>query len=296
MAASKTACLTTVRHGELSHGRRGLSAGPASAEWLDGIEPAWTLLTFDSLRALRQEPSAVQTAIRIANDLNADEIASSAVARNTFILLRQAIERGGLPLTATGNLSRAVVAEMRELIEWPGYDQADAFRLHKVINEPDFLPLHIVRLLAEAAKLVRTQRGKLVATPFGKSMLSDTRRGSLPAILFHLALWHMDLGYFGRGLLGSWPQADIGIVLWSLSVSAGDWQSSEKADAALHHPRTWNVFRNVGQDVLRDGGEDPPTAALVRTARTPQRKDRGEPVRRTSFLSQGGLVRPKADF
>jgi hypothetical protein len=38
----------------------------------------------------------------------------------------------------------------------------------------------------------------------------------------------MDLGYFGRGLLGSWPQSDIGIVLWSLSVSAGDWQTSEK--------------------------------------------------------------------
>jgi hypothetical protein len=33
-------------------------------QWLDGIEPAWTLLTFDSLRALRQEPSAGQTAIR----------------------------------------------------------------------------------------------------------------------------------------------------------------------------------------------------------------------------------------
>jgi len=51
-------------------------------QWLDGVEPAWTLLTFDSLRALRQEPSAVQTAIRIANDLSADEIAGSA-ARET---------------------------------------------------------------------------------------------------------------------------------------------------------------------------------------------------------------------
>jgi hypothetical protein len=201
---------------------------PQVRKWLDGVEPAWTLLSFDSLRALRQEPSAVATAIRIANDLSADEIASSAVARNTFILLQQAIERGGLPLTATGNLSRTVVAEMRAVIEWPGYDQADAFRLHKVINEPDFLPLHIVRSLAETATLFRTQRGKLVATPLGKSMLSETRRGSLPAILFHLALWHMDLGYFARGLLGSWPQSDIGIVLWSLSVSAGDWQSIEK--------------------------------------------------------------------
>jgi len=76
--------------------------------------------------------------------------------------------------------------------------------------------------------LVRTQRGKLVATPLGKSMLSDAKPGSLLAILFHLAFWHMDLSYFGRGLLGSWPQADAGVVLWSLSVCADEWQSPEK--------------------------------------------------------------------
>jgi hypothetical protein len=201
---------------------------PQIRGWLDGVEPAWTLLTFESLQALRREPSAVQTAIRIANDLSVGEIASSPVARNTLILLRWAIERGGLPLTATGNLSRAVVAEMCKLIEWPDYDQADAFRFNKVINEPDFLPLHVVRQLAQAATLVRIQRGKLIATPLGKSMLSDTKQEALLAILFHLAFWHMDLSYFGRGLLGSWPQADVGVVLWSLSVCADEWQSADK--------------------------------------------------------------------
>jgi hypothetical protein len=201
---------------------------PRVQGWLDGVEPAWTLLTFESLLALRQEPSAVQSAIRIANDLSVGEIAGSPVARNTLILLRQTIERVGLPLTATGNLSRAAVAEMCKLIEWPDYDQADAFRLNKVINEPDFLPLYVVRQLAQAATLVRAKRGKLVATPLGKSMLSDARQGSILAILFHLAFWHMDLGYFGRGLLGSWPQADAGVVLWSLSICANDWQSAEK--------------------------------------------------------------------
>ena len=201
---------------------------PQIRGWLGGVEPAWTLLTFESLRALRHEPSAAQTAIRIANDLSVGEIAGSPVARNTLVLLRQAIERGGLPFTATGNLSRAVVAEMCKLIEWPDYDQADAFRLNKVINEPEFLPLHVVRQLAQAATLVRAQRGKLVATSLGKSMLSDAKQGSLLAILTHLAFWHMDLGYFGRGLLGSWPQADAGVVLWSLLVCANDWQSAEK--------------------------------------------------------------------
>ena len=130
--------------------------------WLNGVEPAWTLLTFDSLRALRREPSARQNPIRIANDLSSDESAGSAVTRNTFILLRQAIERSGLPLTATSNLSRAAVAEMHGLIEWPHYHQADALRLNKVINEPDFLPLHVVRILAQAATLVRAQHGNLV--------------------------------------------------------------------------------------------------------------------------------------
>jgi hypothetical protein len=163
---------------------------PQVRRWLDGVEPAWMLLTFDSLRALWQEPSAGQTAIQIANDLSADEIVGSAVVRNTLILLRQAVENDGLPLTATGNLSRAAVAKMRELIEWPHYDQVDAFRFNKVINEPDFLPLHVVRLLAQAAQLMRAQRGKLVTTPLGKSMLGDPRLGALPAILFHLAFWH----------------------------------------------------------------------------------------------------------
>ena len=267
---------------------------PQVRQWLDGVEPAWTLLTFDSLRALRQEPSAVQTAIRIANDLSADEIAGSAVARNTLILLRQAIERGGLPLTATGNLSRAVVAEMCKLIEWPDYDQADAFRFHKVINEPDFLPLHIVRLLAQAATLVRAQRGKLVATPLGKSMLSDARQGSLPAILFHLAFWHMDLGYFGRGLLGSWPQADIGIVLWSLSVSAGDWQTSEKLTRLCTIPEPAMLSGTWDRSALRHGGENPAAAVVVRTAGVPQRKDPRQPVRGAALLSQGGAVRSPA--
>src|SRR4029079_14297964 len=90
---------------------------PQVRKWLDGIEPAWTLLTFNSLRALRQEPPAVQAAIRISNDLSADEIADSALARNTFILVRQAIERGGLSLTATGNLSPAVEGAMCRLLK-----------------------------------------------------------------------------------------------------------------------------------------------------------------------------------
>lgn len=197
-------------------------------QWLNGIEPAWTVLAFDSLRALRQEPSGDQSAIRFATGLTAEEISGSAVARNTQVLLRRLVERDGLPLTATGNLSRAAVAEVRRLVEWPDYDQDGALQFHTVINEPDFQPLHVVRLLAQTATLVRAQRGRLVATALGKAILGESAQGSLLALLFHLAFWHIDLAYFGRALLGSWPQPDIGIVLWSLSVAADDWETSER--------------------------------------------------------------------
>ena len=128
-------------------------------------------------------------------------------------------------MTATGNLSRGVVAEMCDLFTWPGFDKTEAFRLHKVINEPDFLPLFFVRHVAEAGKLLRRYKGHLKVTPAGRQLLKEPHQQALQAILFHIALWHLDLG---RGLHHGWPQHDIGIVLWSLSIAANDWQPPEK--------------------------------------------------------------------
>jgi hypothetical protein len=116
---------------------------------------------------------------------------------------------------------------MIDLFEWPDFERAEAFQLHKVINEPDFLPLFFVRHVAQIAQLVRPLRGSLMATPLGKELLIEDRRRALQAILVHVTFWHADLGYLGRTLHGSWPQQDIGIVLWSLSVAAADWQSPE---------------------------------------------------------------------
>jgi hypothetical protein len=150
----------------------GFLQNPEVRRWLNGIEPAWTMLEFNSLNALRHEPSASNYAIRLEANLSHTEISGSSVTANTLLLLRRAAEAGGLKLTATGNLSRAVVDEMFEIIQTPDYDKAELLRFEKVINEPDFLPLHFVRILTQAAKLFRTYRGKLVLTPLGRRMLA----------------------------------------------------------------------------------------------------------------------------
>jgi hypothetical protein len=206
----------------------GMLQNPSVRNWLGGIEPAWTLLDMASFNALRRPPSPTAGPIRLAADLADGEIQQSAVARNALILLRAAAERPGLKMTATGNLSRGVVAEMCDLFTWPGFEKAEAFRLHKVINEPDLLPLFFVRHVAEAGKLVRRDKGHLKVTPAGRKLLKELHQKALQAVLFHLALWRLDLGYLGRGLHHGWPQHDIGIVLWSLSIAANDWQPPER--------------------------------------------------------------------
>jgi hypothetical protein len=163
--------------------------------WLNGVEPAWTMLDFHTFSALHDEPSANNHAIRLEANLTDSEISGSAVTTNALILLRRAAEAGGLKLTATGNLSRAVVEEMCGIIDWPDYDKDELFRYNKVINETDFLPLHFVRILTQTAKLFRTHRGKLVVTPLGRRLLAAEQHGALQALLFHVAFWHLNLDY-----------------------------------------------------------------------------------------------------
>ena len=182
----------------------GFLKNPGVIDWLGGVEPAWTLLTFESMNALRHEPSSENRALTLANDLTGVEIAQSAVARNTLIVLQRASLGEGLKLTATGNLSRAVVAEMIDRFEWPDFKRSEAFWLNKVVNEPDFMPLFFVRHIATLARLVRPYRGALKPTRLGRDLLKDARQRALQAILVHITFWLAELGYFGRGMLGSW--------------------------------------------------------------------------------------------
>src|SRR5216684_3639847 len=49
---------------------RPVSSRPRVREWLNGIEPDWTLLDFDSFNALRHEPSRDKRAIRLSSRLS----------------------------------------------------------------------------------------------------------------------------------------------------------------------------------------------------------------------------------
>ena len=131
----------------------GMLQSPSVLKWLGGIEPAWALLDFASFNALRHDPVTAGGPIRLANDLVREHVEQSAVVRNTRILLEAALIGPGLKMTATGNLSRNVVAHFVDAFIWPDFEKTYTFRFHKVINEPDFLPLFFTRHVAQGAKL-----------------------------------------------------------------------------------------------------------------------------------------------
>jgi hypothetical protein len=201
---------------------------PAIRRWLGGVEPAWTMLDRASFAALRHPPSPIFGPIRLAADLTPDEFGQSPVARNALAFLSSADAGPGLKLTAKGNLSRAAVAELIDRVDWPDFDKTVMFQVCKVINETDFFPLHILRNLLQAAKLIRRHKGHFKTTPEGRKMSREPNIRALQAMLFHIAFWYLDLAYFTWSSYEGWPQRDAGLILWSLSVAAHDWQSPEQ--------------------------------------------------------------------
>ena len=59
-------------------------------------------------------------------------------------------------------------------------------------------------------------------------MLDTPAQTALQALLFHIAFWHTDLSAAGRGLLQGWPQREVGLVLWCLSLAAQKWETRER--------------------------------------------------------------------
>ena len=133
----------------------GFLQNPEVRRWLNGIEPAWTMLEFDSYSALHEEPSASNQTIRLEPNLTEADLSGSAVARTAQILLQRAVDAGGLKLTATGNLSRAVVAEMIEVVEWPDLDKDELFRVPQGDQRAGFPAASTSsRMLLQATKLM----------------------------------------------------------------------------------------------------------------------------------------------
>ena len=198
---------------------------PEYDDWVDGLEPAWTSLDSSISDALLAEPPARNGPIRLAEDLTDGELAQSTFLNNALALLRAAAQGKGMKLTARGNLTRAEVSAMRAAMHWPGCRFEERWRSGKLLSEHHVEELRLLRALLEEAGLARRNGARFRATPDGRAAL-EAPRAPLQAALFRIAFWRVSLNVFGAGAFRSWPQQQIGFVLWSLSVLGDRWQDT----------------------------------------------------------------------
>ena len=230
----------------------GFLDNPLVKEWLGDVEPSWTLLDYDSWRGLHYPPYDTDSRITLIHDSDLDFRRASPLTRTTIRLVDQCDASNGLKLTAKGNLSRAVVAEFINVLDWPAFDLEGTLALNKVINEADLWPLHFVRELAQEMKLVRRHKGYLRATKQGRRLVGGENGRELHAELFRTLLWHINLAYFDGFPIQGWAQSGIGVALWSVSVSAHAWSKRETLTRQCVAPvngvleeRSWDVGSTI---------------------------------------------------
>lgn len=139
------------------------------------------------------------------------------------LLLALAVAKGGLVLTPAGALKRVDVWHVFDQTEWPGYDKATTLAVNKVINEDDAHGVLFTRIALQAAGLLRKRLGVLKASKAGKALLAPEAAPALLAELFEAVFWKVNLQDFDRNPIEFWPQHHMGVVLWSLSVTAHGW-------------------------------------------------------------------------
>ncbi|HEY5797731.1 MAG TPA: hypothetical protein VIU82_22225 [Bosea sp. (in: a-proteobacteria)] len=191
------------------------------------IPPAWTHLQPESLKALLEPPGRVPQALRLTPYNVAVEAALQVpMVIAAQLLLELAVEKGGLVLTPGGALKRVDVRHVFDRTEWPGYDKADILAVNKVINEDDAYGVLFTRITLQAAGLLRKRSGVLRASKAGKAMLAPEAAPALLAELFEAVFWKVNLQDFDRNPIEFWPQHHMGVILWSLSVTAHGWSSA----------------------------------------------------------------------
>jgi hypothetical protein len=158
--------------------------------------------------------------IRLNESLSLPDLSGCLVLDHARLVMLEMAAGKGVKLTATGNFSRKFVERMVGEFRWPGYEPEEVWWYNKVLNEPDFTPLHFLRALIDVAGLGRKYKGTFRLTRLGRSLLAPESAGELNAVLFD-ATWHR----YNIAYLDGLPATDdfqpqIGLTLFMIGKFA----------------------------------------------------------------------------
>ena len=198
---------------------------------LGGLSPEQTYLLLDHGWWGSKAP------LQLNSDLTLADLEKVRLLVNARDFLTAIAEMDGAPCTAKGNLNRKFTGEMLNSLNWPDGFVEKVKRFNKVINENDVWPLHLLRIIARQAGLIRKYKKKFVITKSGRSLLSEQKAGELFASLFNTHFRKFNLAYLDRLPEKPMFQAFFPILLYKLSqLSSSTYYEIEKLPSLMIPP------------------------------------------------------------
>lgn len=167
-------------------------------------------------------------AIRLNRALTLDDLSGCLVLKHARLVMQSIGSGKGVGLTATGNFSRKFVEQMVEAFQWPGYEPAAVWYLNKVLNEPDFPPLHFIHALFDVVRLGRKYKGTYRLSRAGRALLEEDTAGDLNALLFEAAFNRYSLAYLDRRSAHDSFQNQNGLTLYLIQRVADQRYSADE--------------------------------------------------------------------
>jgi hypothetical protein len=162
-----------------------------------------------------------QGAVRLREDLTADELEQSAIFKNARLFLDKLAD-SPRSATAKGYLNRGFVLEMAAEMHMPAA-YAEMQPHVKIAREADVWPLEVLRVVLQVAGLIRKYKGAFVITRRGVELRAEAAAGSLFAHLFRTYFCKFNIGYMDDGEDAPHMQAAFAHSLWMTGPLAGDW-------------------------------------------------------------------------
>ena len=208
---------------------------------------------------LNADWNAPNSPIQLADDLSFDDVKHVLFFDQARQFLRLMDENKGAPLTATGNLNRAYVAQMIEKMDWPRRHMAPLPKdgPFGIVNEDDVRPLAVIHSVCEFGKLIHKRRNRAYVTSKGRELLTDAQAGTLYRQLFYTTFRNFDLAYLSPFRETPYVQDTVAVILWRLQLVARDWVPLKELprdvflNSVIEQVRAASIWPEVEQDVLR---------------------------------------------
>jgi len=144
-----------------------------------------------------------------------------ARARSLLLAIHGA---GGVKATSGKNLPRRFVSEMVDML-LNEKERERVWRYNKVLNEQDVWAVHIPRVVAQSAGLLRLYKGKFVVPKKHARLLNPESAGVLYRDLFVAFFRRFNLAYLmGYGPEASPLQTGVPYTLYRLGTVASQWR------------------------------------------------------------------------